>query len=383
MLVALSAEVYLMVRLALACWVLGFSNPVTAKAPVPKTVPPQPALIVVEDVTGATGTVDRRRLLRIGVKNGKLFPSEMVWEGNLRFFGHFGGHRLVDDRYFVTKFGGVIDLRDKKVIHDEDNGTLCAVDGTKVLFRVTSAQREAGLFSFDLATGKVVKEAGPLDGKFVLKGTVAPDGMAAIESGPGDELFLNQLGAERFSLGKGFRVDLSPFASVSASAPVTWINNGVVITQKGNGKLFTVDISGQATELVTAKDVPKEVVGAPYFFRDGSNRLIYVCGPTAHAIDPDKKTATKYEWRDLGHGFEASWTWVPKLGHKIRLNGKVIGEFNCSPHAAKTAPGCLALEAQPAEEGRGPPDRVAVWTTESDEWTVLKVRPNCVVGWMR
>lgn len=371
-----------MLPASFACLLLG--GMVAADvAPAPRPAP-RPALVLVEEVVGGSGAVDTRRVLRVGVgRDGKLLAGETIWEGDQRFLGHFGGHRLVGDRHLVTHFGGVIDLRDKKVIHDEQNGDLLAVDGTTALFRVTNVRREEGVFAFDIATGKVNKVADLGKGKFALPGVMSPDGTAAAYSGPvADELFLYQVGSERKSLGKGFHIDVSPLSSTFGPSPVAWLNNGVFLTQRGNGKLVTADVTGKVAELVTIKDAPKEVVSAPYFFRDGSNRLIYVCGGAAFAVDPDKKTAAKYEWRDLGHGFEASWAAEERL-HTFRLNGKKIGTFNAMPHTAKTAPGLLAVEARVKGDDIGPPDWVAVWTTASGEWQSLKLWPNSLVGWVK
>src|SRR5687767_6480917 len=93
-------------------------------APAPHAADPDASLVLVEEVPNKEGSVTKRRLVRVGVRNGLVRPPETVWEGDQRFFGHFGGHRLVRDRFLVTAFGGVIDLREKKVISSEMYGTL-------------------------------------------------------------------------------------------------------------------------------------------------------------------------------------------------------------------------------------------------------------------
>ena len=149
------------------------------------------------------------------------------------------------------------------------------------------------------------------------------------------------------------------------------------------GKCTLVGAGPGDPELLTIKDASKELVSAPYLFRDGSNRIVYVCGPDAFVIDPDKKTATKTEWFDLGHGFEASWTRVPKFGHKLRHNGKEFASINCWPHTARTAPGLLAVEAQYGQEEFRQPECVAVWSVDVGEWQTLKMWSNCIVGWAK
>jgi len=373
-----------MSRLHFACLFLGcgLTASTVSAAPIPQ--PAQPALIVVEEVTNPSGVVDKRRLLRIGVRDGKLLPAETIWQGDQRFLGHFGGHKLVRDRFLVTAFGGVIDLRDKKVIHDEEDGHLCAIEDTKVFYRLNNVRRDEGIFSFDLNTRKLRREAGLGEDKYALwNGVRSPDGMAAIECGPvADELILHQAAAKPKSLGRGFFIDVSPLSSSFGPTPVLWLNPGVILTQKGNGNLVTVDVTGKVTELLTIKDAPRDLVGPPHFERDGANRIIYVCGSVAFAVDVEKKTAAKYEWHDLGHGFEVSWQPQGKLSYKFRHNGKEIGSLDCWPHTARTAPGLLALEAQSDKKGLQA-DSVAVWCAEAGKWQNLKLWPNSVVGWVK
>jgi hypothetical protein len=353
-------------------------------APQPHPALPQLSLVVVEEVTGERGTVDTRRVLRVGVRNGQLLSAETIWEGDQRFLGHFGGHRLVGDRYLVTRFGGVIDLRDKKVLNKEQNSEFCGAEGTKIFYRNLNVNRDDGVFSFDLTTHKVKKEADLGEGKYALIGARSPDGSATIESGPvADELILHQVGSKPKSLGKGFRIDIGPLSSTFGPTPVLWLNTGVILTQRGNGKLVTVDVAGKVTELLTIEDAPKDLVGAPYFFRDGSNRIVYLCGPVAYTIDAQKKTATKAAWRDVGHGFEIAWEGQDKLGHKVRHNGKEIGWINCLPHTARTAPGLVALEARYGQDALGQSECVAVWSVEVGEWQTIKLWPNCIVGWIK
>jgi hypothetical protein len=352
-------------------------------APEPRVALPQIALVLVEEVTGPRGTVDTRRVLQVPVRNGKLLPAEKVWEGDQRFLGHFGGHhRVVADRYLVTRSGGVIDLRDGKVLNDEQDGEFCAFDGAKVYYRNTNGAATA--YSFDLATRKAKKEASRGAGKYAFPGVLSPDGTAAVESGPiADELFLHQVGSKPKSLGKGFHINISRMSSTFGPTPVLWLNNGVVLTQRGNGKLVTLDVAGKVTELLTIKDAPKDLVGPPYLARDPSGRIVYSCGAEVYTIDADKKTATKSEWQDLGHGFEASRDRHEKFGYKLRHNGKEFASINCWPHTAKTAPGLLAVEARYGQDAFGQAECAAVWSVAVGEWQTVKLWPNCLVGWVK
>jgi hypothetical protein len=375
-----------MARVFAACAFLALGSVVAGAppvAPAPRPVLPQISLIVVEEVTGTEGTVDTRRILRVGVRNGKLLPAETVWEGDQQFLSHFGGHRVVADRYFVTKYGGVIDLRDGKVLNKEQNREFCGTNGTKILYRDTNEDKVA-VFSFDTATGKAKKESVGGDGKYAFPGVLSPDGMSAVESGTvADELVLHQVGAKPRSLGKGFHIDIGNLSSTFGPSPLLWLNDGLVLTQRGNGKIVTLDVAGKVTDVLTIKDAPKDLVGPPYLSRDPSGRIVYSCGPETYTLDLAKKTFAKAEWQDLGHGFEVSLERQPKFGYKLRHNGKEFGSINCHPHTAKTAPGLLALEAQYGQDEFRQPECVAVWSVDVGEWQTVKMWPNSVVGWVK
>ena len=69
-----------------------------------------PALYLVADRANAEGLVHKRDLVRMTFDQDGKPAAETVISLDQRFFSHFGGHRLTDDRYAVTRYGGVIDL---------------------------------------------------------------------------------------------------------------------------------------------------------------------------------------------------------------------------------------------------------------------------------
>jgi hypothetical protein len=369
----------------LICAIFAAGAAPAEEAPAPRAARPELSLIVIENLSSDEGIVVKRRVVRIGVsRGGKLFPSETVWEGDQRFLGHFGGHQLANDRYLVTNFGGVIDLRDGKVLNDVESGQLCRIDGKKVLYWSTNGRDQRCVMSFDLDTGKTQTAATFPELRWSSGCVLSPDGLAALEALPvADELILHQLGAKPKLLGKGFRIDIGELSSTFGPTPVLWLNPGLILTQRGNGKLVTVDLTGKVTELLTIKDAPKDLAGPPHFFRDGSNRIVYLCGGGTYTIDVDKKEWAKSEWQDLGHGFEASWDRHAKLGHKLRHHGKDIGPLVCWPHTARTAPRLLALEASYQQDTFVQPECIAVYSTASGTWQTHKMWPNSVVGWVK
>ncbi len=353
-------------------------------APPPRLVAPDQSLILVEEVPNQEGVVDTRRLVRLDFRDGIKRPPKTVWEGDQRFLGHFGGHRLLGDRFLVTRYGGVIDLRTGKVVNSEDNGTVLAIDGTRVIYSIANTLRPQGVFSYDTASGVLKFEHELGKGEYGLPGKHSPDGTKSIEAGSlGDDLILHTLGAKPRSLGKGFVVDLSPLASTFGPSPVFWLDESHVIAQRGNGRLFEVDLDGKQTPLMTIEDAPKALVTSPGFSRDGSGSLIYHCGPISYKLDLAARTWSASLEVDLGHGFAISRDAHEKFGHTIRYDGKEIGQFWCFPYTARATRGFLAVEAHHQQERRQQWDCVAIYSVATKKWVTIDMWPNSLVGWVK
>src|SRR5262245_8762664 len=70
-----------------------------------------PSLYAVANVTGKGGVVDTHYLVRLYFDDKMQLKKEVVRVMDDRFFGHFGPHFLVDNRYIATFTGNVIDLK--------------------------------------------------------------------------------------------------------------------------------------------------------------------------------------------------------------------------------------------------------------------------------
>src|SRR5581483_9009549 len=248
-------------------------------APAPRPVKPELSLIVIDLVSNPDGS-SPYRVLRVGFRNGVMFPPETIWEGEPRFFGLFRRHRLVADRYLVSGYGGIVDIPEKKVINNEQDGDVEEIDGMTVIYRVENDRREEGIFSFDLATREVRRVAKLGEGKYGLVGVCSPDGTKAIATGVGleEEVVLHRIGQKPKSLARGFVVQQSFLASLKAMIPVLWLDNDRFLTQRANGVLVMVDLQGKVTELATIKDARTDLISGPELVRDSRGEITYVCG---------------------------------------------------------------------------------------------------------
>jgi hypothetical protein len=371
-------------------------------APPPRLVKPDATLVVVDVLRAANGAA-RGRVRFVGFRSGRPMPAETAWEGDADFldrdsplFGQLtdGWQRLVAGRHLVTGCGGVFDLREKKVLNAERRGLWAWCDEKKVAYSVEDPTRVQGRFTFEYATGTLTRTGSSRKGEWAwtigAAVELSPNREMGVEWRGCDELILHRKGREPKSLGKGFTLDVPRkwarfVAERSWGLPILWLDDERLLTQRGNGKLVTVDLSGRVEEVATIKAVPK--VTEARLFRDGSGTIVYEAGDH-HAINLAKRTAEKSEWQGLGHGFAVSWEWDEKRGHRLRHNGKEIGRFRCDPDTARAAPGYLAIckDGEPDEEEphtRGP---VVVWSASTGAWTTVPsevLQRTPIPGWLK
>ena len=339
-------------------------------APPPRLVRPEVSLIVIECVPGNSDMPSQARLWSLGFRNGKPLPAEQVWEGPDDFFSNpHGWTEIVAGRLLVTDRGGVIDLREKKVLSGEREGHVERYDERTVVYRIQSSRRLEGLFSFDYATGTVTRItnppiARPWHDKLRSYCRLSPDHKNAICHENNDELILYRKGEKLKSLGKGFTMQVDPQIVLTlpfeTRFPIVWLGNDRVLTQRGHGKLVTVDLAGNVTKFATIPDVAK--FAFTRFTEDHAGSIYYEISGVYYKIDIVKKAVERSEWRSLGHGFEAPWNAHAKLGYTFRHNGKFIGHYRCLIQGTKMAPGYIALAAEIRDDMRlYGPRTIAVW----------------------
>jgi hypothetical protein len=254
------------------------------------------------------------------------------------------------------------------------------IEGDEVVFHVENANRESGVFAFDVPSRRLRKLEPP--GTWALPGVRSPAGRHTAEATADGELWLHSVGDGSRRLADGLGVTFSVFASVAGvGPPVLWLDERTLLTQIDNGRLITVGLDGVVKPLVEIADVPAPVT-RPRFERDGAGALVYVC-ESSWLIDVEGRRATARRWLDVGHGFELEVARDEKKGHRVRHRGTEIGRAWCSPWQAATAPGWVAVPF--AEEGAnlGYPKGVLVWNARTGAWTEIEGAVNSIVGWIR
>ena len=340
------------------------------------------AVYLIENVP-TQGLVLARNLVRLSSDGKGRLVSEVLLTQDQRFFGHDGGHRLVQERFVVTNFGAVIDIRSKKVIHDEQYGRLLGLDGEKVIYRVDNANRPNGIFAFDLKERKVSRVA--KEGSWGLPGVKSPDQTMSVES-TFDALMLHQVGQAPKELGKGFHVSYSPLSSTFGPSVPLWLDGQRLLAVQANNKLAVMTTQGVVEQVIEVKGAPAAVVSTPTLWVDKQKRVIYSCGGGYFLANVENKTTSPLERIALGHGFEASVDTDQQRRHTIYHEGKAIGQWACNPwREAEAAPGLLAFAYEPpgANAFLSQPSGVAVWDARVGDWRVHKMWVNDLIGWSK
>jgi hypothetical protein len=313
-------------------------------------------------------------------RENKLVRETLLTEDQ-RFFGHFGGHRIALGRFIVTRYGGVIDIGARRVIHHEVDGELLGLEGGNAIYRINNSFRSSGLFSFDLNELKVakLKEGGHWD----LPGLKSPDNTMSIETGYDGVMRLHRPGKAPRELAKVV-ITYSKFASAFlGDAPCLWLDDEHILAGQSNRTLAILTTDGAVEGSIEIKDAPAEVLTPPRLWRDERGQVIDSCGGKEFLIDVPNRVASPLESYSLGHGFEASVVVDKESRLSVSHDGQAIGRWVFNPHEAATAPGLLAFPyVRPSKDANlGYPDGIAVWDARAGDWQTLKMRVNDLIGW--
>ncbi len=338
------------------------------------------ALLLVEYGEDASG--DQTQILkRYTFRNGRLVSTEEILAtrtDDVRY--DLGRNRIHRGRYVITHWGDVVDVKTWKLLH-EGEGEVLAVDGDLVVIRVNRADRE-GVFVYDLGSGQYrrLSEAGVS----TLSGIASPNGRRILEWSFGSELWLRSLDGKRRSLGDGFGGGaLSPDCSSTDHPSALWIDNSRIVAQRGNGRIFLVDVDKGTIEPVTEVPLGEDNFGcAPTLDLDADGRVLLSWSGKVVAVDVAGRSYAPYPWISLGNGFRAEERRSASYGHAIALDDREIGRFWCDPWSAASTKGYLAVEYGPVGSNLGYPQGVKVWSDASREWTTIDPGwHTTILGW--
>jgi hypothetical protein len=357
--------------------------------------PPQPdggkVLYLVEMIRTEIAEKDTERLIRATLKRDGNLVNETVLTAKAGFFGDPGKARIINGRYVVTQFGGIVDTRKGRIIQDldqKDCSELLGVEKGQVIYRVynplapdskVSKERaeQFGDWAFDLEKRT---RARPAEKHWSLSGVKSPDRSKAVFHGSADSLWIDFVDGKSKELAKGFLVTHSKYArhKSESRAPILWLDNERTLTQTANGKLVTLDMHGKVEPVCEIAGVAA-LLDSPRLWLDPKGRIIYSCGRADYAIDVKKKTAARLEEYALGHGFETTVETETRGLRTIYFEGQALGGGLFSPAGARTGPEVIAIWDLGDQGSRR--HFSVLWTKLGYAWRGLDLHYGGIIGW--
>jgi hypothetical protein len=334
--------------------------------------------LLVSECGSVRGVCQYDKLVRFRFRNGVLMSKDLILSTDISLARYdLGKNHVYRNRYVITNWGDIVDIRNKRLLHD-GQGKFVAAEGDRVIQHVAGINVE-GYFYYDLKTDQYRRLLGPT--KWALPGVLSPDQSKSVEGGS-DNIWLHSLIQNKKLLGSGFFIQQAMEASFMPKAPVFWLDNTRVLSQRNNGEIVVVQLDGTVTPIVKFPVTGPNYTD-PYFFRDRDDRIIYVCSGQSFVINVEEKSYTPHEWITLGSGFYAETKVNPSYGHVIRYEENEIGRLWASVWRAPATDGYVAFEYGEVGSNLGYPKGIQVWSTANGKWTVIDTkRVSRIIGWV-
>jgi hypothetical protein len=334
---------------------------------------------------------ETQTLVRYRFKDGVLVAKESILTtktSDLRY--DLGGTQIYQNRYAISTWGDVIDLTKGEILFkshgdlDRDDASLADLLGidrnsNSVMVRV-DRDGENGIHAFDLTShqDRLIEQPG----FWAAPGTVSPNGEWSAR-GDDAEIWLQRRNGDRVLVGSGFGREGSSLCSTNQPTFI-WLDDTHLLTQRGNGQLFVVDVEGHMEPLVAIPEVGNQFCG-PVLQRDEGNHIYYEGATRQQAwrINVAKRTFGPYLWESRGNGFDVEYQQNAIHGQTIRYRGKKIGQWWCLSWATLTAPGHIAVEFGEVGSDLAHPEGIKVWSAQNRAWTTIEPeRLVMMIGWV-
>ena len=338
------------------------------------------AALLVSECGGAPGrSCEKYNLLRFRFRNGVLVSKDLILTTDYTQVRYdLGNNHIYRNRYVITNWGDVVDIQDKKLLHD-GRGEYVAAEGDLIV-QHESGTDFRGHSYYDLKQNRYRRFVVPI--KWDLPGLLAPDQMKSVDGEMGDRIWLHHFNQEKKLLGSGFRVDQALESSFIGRPPVFWLDNTRILTQRDNGEIVVLQLDGTIRPIVKIP-ITTPNYSQPYFFRDPGGRIIYRCCSRTFVINVEEKSYTPHEWTTLGFGFDAQTETDPSYGHVIRYQGKEVGRLWASVWGAPAIDGYVAFEYGEVGSNLGYPKGIQVWSSANSKWTIIEnKRSPRIIGWI-
>jgi hypothetical protein len=335
------------------------------------------ALIAVE-CESHQGSCSIQHLVKYEFGSGRVSRDVILTRPTQLVSYDLGQNHLYRGRYLITQWGDIVDIRKKQFLHD-GMGQYAGVEGDRIIEKVARPNLHA-YFYYDLKSGKYARLKSP--GKWALPGVLAPNETKSVsaDSFGNGTVRLHQLNGRKQLLASGLTASVT--GCELSKAPLFWLNDETILTQRSDGDLITVDMNGRITPVLTITAEKSEYSYAPKFHRNDAGQIVYEFVSGSYVIDVENKQYSRLDtsWTDLGDGFE----WERDQGSSgrlIRFQQHDIGRWWVV--STQTTAGYIAVEYGDVGYLFGKPKGFKVWSEADKHWvTVDPAWLTRLVGWI-
>jgi hypothetical protein len=209
------------------------------------------SLLLVEFGKDSNGE-QTQTLVRYRFAGGVLVAKDnILTRRTLELRYDLGQNQIYQNRYVITHWGDVIDLATRQ-LRFKSRGSLVGIDKSadSVIVRVNHIDDE-GVYAFDLASHDYWRLEHP--GLWASQGLLSPSGKLAA-MGDADKIWLQRPGGKKVLLGDRFLRTGTFSCSDLARPTFVWADDNRLLTQRDNGQLVLVDVTGKVEPLLTISD---------------------------------------------------------------------------------------------------------------------------------
>lgn len=339
--------------------------------------PPNLSLFTVQCKAGEE-SCHTQEIIRYDFKNGELTAKETILSMPIeeaRF--DLGENIIYQNRYIISGFGDIFDIRTRQVLGD-GRGFLVDIVENNVIVEENKIDLE-GFFAFNLETKKYRKL--PPSNVFESDGKLSPNKKRfaswSFQNGFQFDEVEHWKSIRKTKINGYFIASCSMRCSSSMKVPFVWIDNDRILTQKSNGEIISINVSGKIEKITNIK-IDETPDSLPFIERDEFGNFSYYCNGTTYSIDLVNKTYTK-DKAILGNNFESIHEEV--FWAEYFYQGKSIGRVWSGD--SSTYKGFLAM--QYAKEGKnlGYPDGIKVWNDLKNDWITIEINWGVkIIGWI-
>jgi hypothetical protein len=325
-----------------------------------------------------------QEIVRYDFQDGELKLRTVVFSSDdIRF--DVGHNQLVNGNILLNQWGDVIDLRAGRVLSHQ-SGDFVGIIGTTAVFD-SDNEKDNDLYTFNIKTHvrKKIKSTKDIEDLDQVTSEFSPSGRLVAKWKQGHSLrsvfeffSINEvLSVRKIRIVSGdFSASCSTICNDLNRTPFGWIDESRIITQRKNGELVTVDVTGRVRPVLTI-NIDDEPDSLPSFGRDHDGNVFYRCGGKSYLIDVKNKTFSTKRL-PLGSGFAAtdSDTFLTEYFY----NGDSIG--NVWSGGALATTNYLAVLYAKDGKNLGYPDGFKVWSRLTRKWVTIDDSPFFhLIGW--